>query len=113
MLLDGPDVHLTDSDGKEQMGRPGQGEDADCQPRQSLEKVVGARHPVESIAARNFADSGTRGAEVSQGDMSVVVGELCKGEKSNAAVDKSVAPLCSGRANGIPGAVDPVSEVES
>ena len=113
VLLDGPDVHLTDGDDKEQVSGPREGQDRDSQPGQGLKKVVGARNQVEAIAARDLADTGAWGTQVAEGDVGVEVGELGKNVEGDASVDKGVAPLgqlCSG---GVPGAVDPVGEVEA
>jgi hypothetical protein len=113
VLLDGPNVHLTDSDDKEQVGRPGQGQNGNGQPGQGLEEVVRARNQVETVTAGDLADTGAWGTQVAEGDMGVEVGELGKDVEGNASVDKGVASLgqlCSG---GVPGTVDPVGEVET
>jgi len=113
VLLKCPDIHLTDCDHKEQMGRPGHGQDRDRQPRQRLKEVVGARHEIESIATGDIADTGARRTKVTEGDMGMEVGQLSKDVQSNASIDQSVAPLAQLGASGVPGTVDPVGEVQA
>lgn len=113
VLLDGPEVHLANSNDKEEVGGPGLGQDRHCEPSQGLEKVVGARHPIKSIAAGDLADASAWGTEVAQSDVGEVVGDLGKDEQGNAAVDQGFTALAQRGASSVPGAIDPVGEIET
>lgn len=50
VLLDGPDVHLAETNGGEDVGGPVAAHEGNGDPADHLEEVVGARHKVEAVA---------------------------------------------------------------
>lgn len=77
VLLDGPHVHLTNSNNGEEEGTPAGTQEAHRKPCNGLKEVVGERNEIKAISIRNLTGTRTRRTKIAQGNMGHQVGQLC------------------------------------
>lgn len=71
----------------DQLTCPVSSQQANGDPRNGLEEIVGARHHVETIAIGNGASSGSRRTKIAKGDVSHEVGDFTESIEPNAEVE--------------------------